>query len=105
MRLTDRLVVLPAVGDEPVGGPYPCHMGHKGGAMVGDTDYQAIYYQERAAAIVKLPDDLARLILGNPTGYRVRHRNNIYRVTSSQARYRTHGRLHHVTLDLERPGA
>lgn len=102
MRLTDRLDVLDDL-DEPVGGPFPCYMGHKGGTMTGDTDYQPLYYEERAVALVKLPEELGRLILTSPTGYRVRHRNLIYRVTAAQARYRSRGRLHHMTLDLERP--
>lgn len=103
MRLTDRLVVLDS-NDEPVVSSVPCYMGHKGGGMTGNTDYQAIYYQERASAIVSLPEMIGRLVLSNPTGYQVRHRNLIYRVVSAQARYRSHGRLHHMTLDLERPG-
>ena len=102
MRLTDRLVVLDS-DDEPVVSSVRCYMGHKGGGMTGNTEYQPIYYQERASAIVSLPETIGRLVLSNPTGYKVRHRNLIYRVVSAQARYRSHGRLNHMTLDLERP--
>lgn len=94
MRLTDECQVATSNGD-PVGGPRPCMFGHTGGDV--GLDGTRLRYTETARVIVGGDPELA----GDARDLRVEHNGVTYRVTAILPRYRTHGRLHHVSLDLE----
>lgn len=95
MRLTDECQVLTSRGG-PVGGPRPCMFGHTGGDV--GLDGTLLRYTESARVIVGPDPELA----GDARDLRVEHNGVTYRVMAILPRYRTHGRLHHVSLDLER---
>ena len=95
MRLTDTCEVTR--NGTVIGGPRRCSFGHTGGdvpTLAGHTRYI-----ETARVIVDPDESLAAV--ANVDGYGVRHKSKHYRVTAILPRYRSHGRLHHVSLDLE----
>lgn len=96
MRLTDTCQ-LTRLG-QPRGGPRRCAFGHTG----GETPMEAGHvnrYIETARVLVEPDPDLAAV--ANPDGWEVVHKGKTYTVTAILPRYRTHGRLHHVSLDLQ----
>ena len=95
MRLTDECQVL-RPSDAPQGGARPCSFGHTGGD-VSFTD--GTRYQEQARVIVGPDPELAAV--DNVNGWKVEHKGKRYEVRAILPRYRSHGRLHHISLDLE----
>lgn len=95
MRLTDVCQIKTHAGGD-VGGPRRCTFGHTGGDV--GLDGTRLRYTESARVIVGPDPDLA----GDARDLRVEHNGVTYRVMAILPRYRTHGRLHHVSLDLER---
>lgn len=95
MRLTDTCTIQR--DGTAIGGTRPCTFGHTGGEtpfLPGHTRYI-----ETARLIVGPDPELAGL--SDPTRVKVTHKGKTYKVTAILPRYRTHGRLHHVSLDLE----
>ena len=97
MRLTDRCTIT--AGYLTVAADTPCHMGHVGGDRPFDPSWPS-KYQETARVIVGPLRELTGV--NTPADYRVQHQGVTYKVTAILPRYRSHGRLHHVSLDLER---
>ena len=96
MKLTDTCQITR--NGNPQGGPRRCAFGHTG----GDTPFlpgHVSRYIETARVLVEADPELAAV--ANPDGWEVVHKSKTYTVTAILPRYRTHGRLHHVSLDLE----
>lgn len=96
MKLTDTCQITR--NGSPRGGPRRCMFGHTG----GETPLEAGHvnrYIETARVIVE-PDPVLAAV-ANPDGWGVVHKGKTYTVTAILPRYRTHGRLHHVSLDLK----
>lgn len=96
MRLTDTCQVF-RPSDAPFGDPRQCSFGHTGGD-VSLTDGHT-RYQEQARVIVG--PDPALAAVPNVNGWKVEHKGKRYAVTAILPRYKTHGRLHHISLDLQ----
>lgn len=96
MRLTDTCQVRK--GGNPIGGPRPCSFGHTGGETPNLAGHVSRYI-ETARVIVGPDTNLAAV--ANVNGWQVEHKGKTYTVTAILPRYRTHGRLHHISLDLE----
>lgn len=97
MRLTDECQVLTHTG-QPYGEPRRCMFGH----TAGDTPFlegHAGRYKETARVIVGPDEQLVQV--ANPNGWQVVHKTKTYNITGVLPRYRSHGRLHHISLDLE----
>ena len=95
MRLTDRCEVTQ--DGTTVGGSRPCSFGHTGGGVGVEAGH--IRYREEARVIIGPDAQLAAV--ADPGRLRVRHKDRTYNVTAILPRYRTHGRLHHVSLDVQ----
>lgn len=95
MRLTDTCTVTR--DGTTIGGARACMFGH----TAGDTGLEGgqLRYVEQARVIVG--PDPAILSTTDPNRLRVVHRGRAYQVTSILPRYKTHGRLHHISLDLQ----
>ena len=94
MRLTDTCQTKRG---NQLSDPRPCSFVHTGGD-VSLTDGHT-RYQEQARVIVGPDAELASV--SNVAGWEVVHNGKTYAVTAILPRYRQHGRLHHVSLDLE----
>ena len=96
MRLTDECQILSSSG-QPYGDTRRCTFGH----TAGDTPDLAGHtrYKETARVIVEPDAQLVRV--ANPNGWQVVHKTKTYKITGVLPRYRSHGRLHHSSLDLE----
>lgn len=97
MRLTDECQILTHNG-QPYGDPRRCMFGH----TAGDTPFLEGHvgrYKETARVIVGPDAELVQV--ANPNGWQVVHKTKTYNVTGVLPRYRSHGRLHHISLDLE----
>lgn len=80
-----------------VGGPRPCSFGHTSGATPTLSGH--IRFHEFARIIVGPDPELADS--QTVAGWEAVYRGKTYRVTAILPRYRTQGRLHHVSLDVE----
>lgn len=96
MRLTDECQILRASG-QPYGGTRRCSFGH----TAGDTPDLAGHTRYKETARVIVEPDVQLVQVANPNGWQVVHKSKTYNVTGVLPRYRSHGRLHHVSLDLE----
>lgn len=96
MRLTDECQIL-SPNAQPYGGTRRCSFGH----TAGDTPDLAGHtrYKETARVLVEPDEQLVQV--ANPNGWQVVHKTKTYNVTGVLPRYRSHGRLHHISLDLE----
>lgn len=97
MRLTDECQILTHNG-QPYGDPRRCSFGHTAGESPF-LEGHAARYKETARVIVEPDPALVQVV--NPNGWQVVHKTKTYNVTGVLPRYRSHGRLHHVSLDLE----
>lgn len=96
MRLTDRCTIRR--NGAQVGEPVRCSFGHVGGERPFDAMWPT-KYKETARVIVGPLAYLAAIT--TPAGWTVLHHGNEYKITAVLPRFRSHGRLHHVSLDLE----
>ena len=97
MRLTDRCTI--SLNGVPVFTSTRCSFVHVEGDRQFDPEWPSKYL-ETARVIVGPFYALTRI--NTPDGYRVEHHGVSYKVTAIFPRYRSHGRLHHVSLDLSR---
>lgn len=97
MRLTDECQIL-SPNAQPYGDPRRCEFGHTAGETSAD-EWHAARYKETARVIVGPDPALVQVV--NPNGWQVVHKTKTYNVTGVLPRYRSHGRLHHISLDLE----
>lgn len=95
MRLTDRCTIHS--NGAQIGTPARCEFRHVSGQVLVDPSYTAT--AEVARVLVEPRDELARIT--NVSGWTVKHHGQEYRVTAVLPRYRTLGRLHHVSIDLK----
>lgn len=95
MRLTDTCTITR--DGTTVGGVRRCSFGHTGGST--GLESGSMRYIETARMIVEPDPSLAEI--STPTRLKVIHNGRTYQVTAILPRYRTHGRLHHVSLDLQ----
>lgn len=101
MRLTDTCTIT---DDGLQYGPpsWPCEFRHERGdvSLVGGgaEGHIRTLYSETATLIVGAVPELAAR--QSPTGLAVTHRGKGYTVETILPRYRTRGRLHHITLRL-----
>ena len=97
MRLTDRCSI--SRNNQTLYGSTPCAFVHVEGDRHPDPEWPSKYLE--TARIIVGP--LAQLVgVNTPADHRVEHKGVTYKVSAIFPRYRAHGRLHHVSLDLER---
>lgn len=97
MRLTDECQILRQTG-QPYGDPRRCSFGHTAGEAPFLEGHVG-RYKETARVIVGPDEELVQV--ANPNGWQVVHKTKTYNITGVLPRYRSHGRLHHISLDLE----
>lgn len=100
MRLTDRCTLTR--NGTNLGPERRCEFGHRSGELT-TTDGGRISISRETARVMVGPDP--DLIDASLSGLTVTHKGISYRVTAILPRYRPGGRLHHVSLELERVGA
>ena len=100
MRLTDRCTLTR--NGAPFGSSRRCEFGHRSGELTTTDGGRIGVSRETARAIVEPDPELVGLSV---SGLELEHRGLKYRVTAILPRYRPGGRLHHVSVDLERAGA
>lgn len=104
MRLRDRLTLKR--DGQTVAESVPCYMGHRGQLVdnPSGTGPQPYQYTESMSPLVDLPEARVADMLDRPTSYTVTYRGRDYPVAAINPRRLPDGRLHHVTLEVERTG-
>lgn len=98
MRLRDRLTLKR--DGQTVAESVPCYMAHRG--QLGDDPTRPYHYTETLTPLVELPESRINDITAQPTSYTVTYRGTDYPVRAINARRLPDGRIHHVTLEVER---